>query len=315
VSDPIQFLTQHGYMLVFAFVLADQAGLPVPSLPVVLAAGALAGAGHLNLLAVFGLSAAGAFLSDTFWYELGRYRGGRVLGFLCRLALEPDACVRQTEESFRRHGWRSLLVSKFVPWLNVVASPVAGMMGMSHLRFLFWNGLGAVLWAGTLVGVGFFFRDELGRALTLLALLGKWLLPVGLGLLAAFLAAKYIRRKRILRRLRLARITADELKQRLEAGEQLVVVDLRNAREFQQSPQTIPGAMRLAPSEIVRRHAEIPADRDVVLYCTCPDEASSAQVALQLMRHGIQRVRPLAGGLAAWSEKGLPLSPLVIGAG
>jgi membrane protein DedA with SNARE-associated domain/rhodanese-related sulfurtransferase len=315
VNDPIQFLTQHGYTLVFAFVLADQAGLPVPSLPVVLAAGALAGVGHLNVGVVLALTAAGAFLSDTLWYELGRYRGGRVLGFLCRLSLEPDVCVRQTEESFRRHGWRSLLVSKFVPWLNVVASPVAGMMGMSRLQFLLWNGLGAALWAGTLVGFGFLFRDELGRAFVLLALLGKWLLPAGLALLAAFLAAKYIRRRRILRRLRLARITADELKLRMEAGEQLVVVDLRNAREFQQNPQTIPGALKLAPSDIVRRHAEIPPDRDVVLYCTCPDEASSAQVALRLMRHGIQRVRPLAGGLDAWSEKGLPLSPLAIGAG
>lgn len=297
-------------MLVFVFVLADQAGLPLPSLPVVLAAGALAGAGHLNLLAVFGLSAAGAFLSDTFWYELGRYRGGRVLGFLCRLSLEPDVCVRQTEESFRRHGWRSLLVAKFVPWLNVVASPAAGMMGMSRLRFLFWNGLGAALWAGTLVGVGFFFRDELGRALTLLALPGRWLLPVAFALPGVFLAAKYIRRTRVMRRLHLARITTDELRQRLEAGERMVIVDLRHARDFQENPLTIPGAIRLAPSEIARRHAEIPLDREVVLCCTCPDEGSSAQVALRLMRHGIQRVRPLAGGFEAWSKRGLPLSPL-----
>jgi len=115
VSDPLQFLTAHGYTLVFVFVLADQAGLPMPSLPVVLAAGALAGDGHLNLLVVLGLSAAGAFLSDTLWYELGRYRGGRVLGVICRLSFEPEVCVRQTQESFRQHGWRSLLVAKFVP--------------------------------------------------------------------------------------------------------------------------------------------------------------------------------------------------------
>jgi membrane protein DedA with SNARE-associated domain/rhodanese-related sulfurtransferase len=313
VNDPIQFLTEHGYTVLFTLVLADQLGLPVPSFPVLVAAGAMAGAGHFSLPAILLIAAAGAFLSDTLWYELGRYRGGRVLGFLCRLSLEPEVCVRQTEESFRRHGWRSLLVAKFVPWLNVVASPVAGMMGMSRLRFLFWNGLGAALWAGTLAGAGFLFRDELGRAFALLALPGKWLLPAGLALLVAFVIAKYVRRKRILRRLRLARITTHELKQRLEAGEELVIVDLRNARDFQENPRTIPGAIRLAPSELVRRHGEIPRGSEVVLYCTCPDEASSAQVALRLMRHGIQRVRPLAGGLGAWSKQGESLSPLALG--
>mgnify|MGYP005844212139 FL=1 len=214
MSDPLQFLIEHGYSLVFVFVLTDQAGLPVPSLPMLLAAGALVGAGHLNLLVVLGLSAAAAFLSDTLWYELGRYRGGQVLGLLCRLSLEPDVCVRHTEESFRRHGWRSLLVAKFVPWLNVVTSSMAGMVGMSRLRFMLWNWLGAVLWAGTLIGLGLIFRDEVGWVLSLLALPGKWLLPGVFTLLGVFLVAKYLRRRRVMRRLRLARITTDEPRQR-----------------------------------------------------------------------------------------------------
>lgn len=215
-----------------------------------------------------------------------------MLGFLCRLSLKPDVCVRQTEESFRRHGWRSLLVAKFVPWLNVVASPVAGMVGMSRLRFMLWNGLGAVLWAGTLISLGLIFRDEVGRVLSLLAFPGKWLLPGAFTLLGVLRVAKYLRRRRVMRRLRLARITTDELRQKMETGEPMVIVDLRRARDFQENPRAIPGAIRRAPSEIARRFAEIPLDREVILYCTYPDEGLSAQVALRLKRHGIQRVRP-----------------------
>jgi len=258
VNEPIQFLTDHAYPILFALVLADQMGLPLPSFPALLAAGALARAGRLNFLLVLLLAAAGAFLSDAIWYELGRCRGGRVLNFVCRVSLEPEACVRQTQDSFRRHGWRTLLVSKFVPWLNVVASPMAGMIAMPRWQFILLNGLGAALWAGALVGLGFLFRSELGRAVSLVALPGKWLTPVVVGLLLVFVGVKYIRRRRILRLLRLARITPDELMHRLEGGEPLVIVDLRHDREVQENPQTIPGAIRVAPSELERRHVQIP---------------------------------------------------------
>lgn len=300
MTDPIQFLTEHGYTVVFVLVLADQIGVPVPSFPVVLAAGAMAGAGHLHPLLVLALASAGAFLSDAIWYELGRYRGARVLRLLCRLSLEPDVCVRMTEASFHRHGWRSLLVSKFVPWLNVVASPVAGMIGMARLTFWFWNGLGAVLWAGVLVGGGYLLRDELERTRAFLALPGQWLFAGAFALLASYLAVKYFRRRRMIRQLRIPRITPQELKRRIEEGETLAIIDLRSDREFGDCPQTLPGAVRLVPSQVARRHGEIPADRELVLYCGCPDEGSSAQSALRLLRSGRLRVRPLAGGLDGW---------------
>lgn len=300
MNDPISFLTEHGYTVVFVLVLADQIGLPVPSFPVVLAAGAMAGAGHLHPLLVLALASAGAFLSDAIWYELGRYRGARVLRLLCRLSLEPDVCVRMTEASFQRHGWRSLLVSKFVPWLNVVASPVAGMIGMARSTFWFWNGLGAVLWAGALVGGGYLLRDELERARALLALPGQRLFAGAFALLALYLAVKYLRRQRMLRQRRIPRITPQELKRRIEEGETLTIIDLRHDREYRDYPQTIPGAIRLAPSQVARRHGEIPTGREIVLYCGCPDEGSSAQVALRLMRLGRQCVRPLVGGLDGW---------------
>ncbi|MBI4622842.1 MAG: VTT domain-containing protein [Verrucomicrobia bacterium] len=310
MNNPGQFLTEYAYLVLFALVMADQMGLPLPSFPALLTAGAMAGVGRLDFLSVFLLATAGAFLSDTIWYEIGRYRGRKVLQFVCRMSLEPDICVGQTEDSFRRHGRRTLLVSKFIPWLNVVASPMAGVLGLPRLQFILLNGLGAALWAAALLGLGHLFRTELARAISLVALPGKWLAPIMVGLLVLFVAVKYFRRRHILRLFRMARITPDELQQRMEAGEAMVIVDLRHSRDFERNPQTILGAIRLAPSEIASRHAEIPVDREVILYCTCPNEASSARVALRLKRHGIQRVRPLVGGFEVWSRLGFPLSPV-----
>ena len=118
MNEAVEFLIQHGYILLFAWVLIEQIGLPVPAVPLLIAAGALAGSGKINLASAMGSAIIAALLADVFWYHVGRYRGGRVLKLLCRISLEPDSCVRWTEDVFARHGAHSLLIAEFVPGLN-----------------------------------------------------------------------------------------------------------------------------------------------------------------------------------------------------
>ena len=268
MNETLGFLLRHGYSVLFVWVLAEQLGLPVPSVPLLLAAGALAGRGHLNLSLVAALPILAALMSDALWYQLGRRRGVKVLQFLCRISLEPDSCVRRTEDVFARHGARSLLVAKFVPGLNTAAPPLAGVFRMRLGRFLFFDALGVMVWVGAFVGLGYVFSDQLERVADHALRLGTGLLVLLLGALASYIGWKYLRRRQFMRELRIARITPEELKRKLDAGEDVVVVDLRHSYDFEAEPATIPGAYRMEASELDQMSEQIPRDRDVVLYCT-----------------------------------------------
>ena len=268
MNETLSFLMRQGYTVLFVWVFAEQIGLPLPAVPILIAAGALAGGGHINLFMAAGVAIFAALLSDGVWYELGRRRGVKVLQFLCRISLEPDSCVRRTENAFTRHGAKSLLVAKFIPGFSTAAPPLAGVFQMRATRFLFWDALGSLLWAGGFIGLGFVFSSQLdavtGRALSL----GSWLFGILFGALAAYIAWKYIHRQRLMRQLRIARITPEELKQKIDASEEVVVVDLRHSMDFEADPETIPGAHRMEASELEEALHLIPRDRDVVLYCT-----------------------------------------------
>ena len=261
-------MLRHGYAVLFAWVFAEQIGLPIPAIPILLAMGALAGSGRFSLPSALLVGVVASLASDIIWYELGRHRGHSVLNLLCRISLEPDSCVRRTENIYARHGARALLFAKFLPGLNTVAPPLAGMFRMRLGRFLLCDGAGALLWVGTFTGAGYLFSEQLERIATLALHLGTWLLVLLLGGLAAYIAWKYIQRRRFLRQLHIARITPEELKQKLEAGEEIVVVDLRHSLEFEGDTVKLPGALHLLPDELEHRHQEIPRDRDIVLYCT-----------------------------------------------
>lgn len=268
MNETIQFLTRHGYAVLLLWVFAEQFGLPVPSLPILLAAGALAGAGQLNYAAVVALAVAAAVSSDLIWYNIGRRRGIRVLQLLCRISLEPDSCVRNTEDVFAKHGVRSLLVAKFIPGLNTAAPPLAGVVGMVFGRFLLFDALGAILWAASISGLGYYFTGQLERVAAQAERLGIGLLLLLLGGLAGFITWKYAKRQRFLRELRLARITPEELQARIRAGEEVVIVDLRQSLSFAADPEIIPGAQHIDPKELEQHHDLIPRDREVILYCT-----------------------------------------------
>src|SRR5579864_1192987 len=259
----IRFLLHHGYSVLFVWVLLEQGGLPIPSIPLLLAAGALAGTGHMSLALAFLLPVVAATIGDIGWYEFGRRRGGKVLNLICRISLEPDSCARRTEDVYARYGAKSLLFAKFVPGLATVAPPLAGVFGMRWPRFLLYDLLGSAIWSGLLVGLGYVFSTQLEEITNYILRLGELLIVLLVGGLAAYILRKYYQRQKFLRALRVARITPEELKAKLDAGEQVQIVDLRHSIEFEAEPLTLPGALRLDPKELEARQQEIPRDRDV----------------------------------------------------
>jgi len=264
----LEFLLHHGYVVLLGWVFAEQIGLPIPSMPLLLAAGALAGTGHLSFFASLFYVMFAAVTADSIWYQLGRRKGIKILQLLCKISLEPDSCVRRTEGVFSKQGARSLLLAKFLPGLGTVAAPLAGIFHMRARRFLLFDAMGSLLWAGTFLGLGYVFSGELDWVAEHLASLGGWLLVLLLGALASYIGYKYAARQRFLRELRISRITVDELKEKIDAGEELVIVDLRHSMDFEAEPETIPGAFRMDSRELEEKNDRLPRDREVILYCT-----------------------------------------------
>lgn len=304
-----QFFIHHGMALVFAAVFLEQMGLPFPAVPWLLAAGALSAAGKFSLLAGIGVTIIACLAGDGFWFYLGRYRGNQVLGLLCRLSLEPDSCIRRTQNVFTRYGLRGLLVAKFVPGLGTVAPPLAGMYGIGVGRFLFVDAVGSLLYGACFLGFGYFFRNQIEQIVAAMARIGGSAMSLLVGLAALWVAYKYVQRQRLLRKLRMARITVDELRRKLDAGEDMVILDLRSSAALEQDPSLIRGAIHLSLDDLEQRQHEIPRDREVIVYCSCPNEVTSARVALRLHRKGFTRIRPLLGGIDAWREQNYPMEP------
>lgn len=311
MNETPDLLVRHGITILFAAVFIEQIGIPLPAAPWLLAAGALAGAGKMNWLLALGAAASSSLLADLIWFYLGRNFGNRVLGFLCRISLEPDSCARRTQNLFVRHGMRGLVVAKFIPGLSTLAPPLAGSTGVTVPRFLFFDGLSSVLHGGCFILVGVLFSQQLEQVINAIDGLGRSAFGVLAGLVALYIAYRYFQRHRLLRELRIARITVDELHQKQEAGENPIILDLRPRIELEQNPSLIRGALHMSMEEVERRQHEIPRDRDVILYCSCPNEVSSARAALALRRNGILRVRPLLGGIDAWRERNYPTEPRV----
>lgn len=261
-------LIEHGYLILFIWVLLDQAGMPLPSAPLLLAAGALAGMGELNIAWVLLVAAAAALPGHLLLYEVGRRRGGGVLNLVCRVSLEPDSCVRRTEQLFARHGARAILLARLVPALETVAPALAGVFRMRFAHFLFYSISGTLVWSFLFIALGFAFDQQLAWLSRVVAQLGDWTFALLAAALVVYLAAKYVRRRRFIRTLEVARITPHELKRKLDAGEEIEIVDLRHAMDFEAQPETIPGANYISVEEIEARHNEIARDKEVVVYCT-----------------------------------------------
>ena len=297
-------LAQYGLAVVALNVLLNQIGLPVPVIPTLVLAGALGANGQVPLAAIFLAAVLACLLADCSWYWVGQKYGIRVLKTLCRISLEPDSCVAQTQSQFDRWGVNSLVIAKFVPGLATIAPPLAGAMRIGWLRFVGLSLLAATLWVGAALVAGMLFKTQIARLLIRMDQIGSMAFGIALVLLSAYVGYKWWERRRFYKMLRMARISVAELNQLIQEGAQPLIIDVRSASARALEPRWIPGALHISLPDVDVHLKELPRDRDIILYCTCPSEASAASVAKILMNHGFKRVRPLHGGLDAWLAAG-----------
>ncbi|MGP8260496.1 MAG: VTT domain-containing protein [Acidobacteriaceae bacterium] len=308
----IGFFVGHAYAILFLWVLVEQLGLPAPSVPLLLATGTLSAAHRVNAGSAVLAVLAACLISDSAWFALGWNFGSRVVHLLCKMSLEATACVARTEGYLARRGPVTLLFAKFVPGLSTVAAPIAGQTGMSYPRFLLFDLLGTLIWSLSFLLAGRFFGDVALRSQGLFAFLSHFAAVVFVLLVAGFILWRVVKQRRFLAQVRELRLEPGELKAMLDEAAlggtlQPYIVDLRHPLDYLPDPRVLPGAVRIGPSEVARHAEQIPRDRDIILYCTCPSEETSAKVALQLHRLGITRVRPLRGGFDGWKQAGYPL--------
>ena len=304
MNQLIMLLQQYGLGLVFANVLALQAGLPVPAYPVLIVAGAYAAMGGSPLWELVAVAVAAALVADTGWYIAGRRFGMHILGTLCRVSLSPDNCVRQTESIFQRFGPSSMLFAKFVPGFASVATALAGALRFSYWKFVLFDAGGAALWSGVAIGIGYVFRDAIDEVMKKLAALGKYGLMLVIAGFVAWILAKWWRRYLFIKQLRMDRVSVDELRELLEKKQVQALVDVRSAIT-QAATGRIPGARAIDMQRIAEGFDGVAVDGEVIVYCACPNEATAVKVAQQLKKLGYKRIRPLQGGIDAWIEAGL----------
>jgi membrane protein DedA with SNARE-associated domain/rhodanese-related sulfurtransferase len=307
MNETLAFLVRNGAIVVFAAVFAEQIGVPLPAAPWLLAAGALVAAGKMNLFIVLGGAIFASLVADMTWFYLGRHYGQQILSLLCRISLERDSCVRRTNNLFTRYGMRGIVAAKFIPGFSTVVPPLAGSSGISVFRFMLCDALGAFLHEGCFIFVGALFSHQLVEIINAMAGLGRGALMVVLGLAVFYIGYKYFQRHKLIGELRIARITVDELYKKQQARERLIVLDLRSITEIGKNPSVIRGALQMNMDQVRLREKEFPRDCEIVLYCSCPNEVSSARVALQLQRKGLSHVRPLLGGIDAWRQRNFPM--------
>jgi membrane protein DedA with SNARE-associated domain/rhodanese-related sulfurtransferase len=303
VSHLIELLQQYGLGFVFLNVLALQAGLPLPAYPTLIVAGALAAAGGTPVYQLVGVGVAGALIADTGWYTAGRRFGMRILGLLCRVSMSPDTCVRQTESIFQRFGPSSMLFAKFVPGFASVATALAGAIRLNYFKFVAFDAVGAALWVGVGVGLGYLFRDAIGELMAKLSSLGKYGVMLVVAGFALWILVKWYRRHLFIKQLRMDRVTVDELRNLLDEKKVQALVDVRSALT-QAATGRIPGARAIDMKKIDEGFEGVPVEGEVIVYCACPNEATAVKVAQRLRKAGFKRIRPLLGGIDAWIEAG-----------
>ena len=303
----LDFFLKYGYWILFLWVMTEQLGVPIPSVPVMLTAGTLTATHKMNLPLVLIAILLGSLVSDSLWYIMGKRYGGAVVKLLCRLSMESSTCVRRTENYFTKRGPAALLLAKFIPGLGSVAAPIAGQTSMPYSSFVIFDTIGILIWALTFTLGGRFFGDFLKRHPEVFSWVAHFAVLLFALLLMGFLFYRFLRQRAFLREIRTARVPPQELKEMLDRGQEVYIVDLRHPLDYLPDPRTLPGAVLLTPDKLVLQSDDIPRDRDVVLFCTCPSEATAAKMALTIRKLGVYRVRPLLGGFDEWKRLGFPL--------
>jgi membrane protein DedA with SNARE-associated domain/rhodanese-related sulfurtransferase len=301
------FFIRYGYLLVFVWVLTEQMGIPVPSTPLLIMAGTLTAMHRIHLVPVLLAALAGSLIADSVWYALGKKYGSAVVRLVCKLSLESTACVRKTELYFTRRGAAALLLAKFIPGLGSVAAPIAGQIGMDYMKFVIFDAGGILLWAVSVTLGGRFFGDVLKRNPQAYSTAAHFVGVIFVLLLAGFITWRMLQRRAFLRSVRMSRVEPEDVKKMMDRGEPVFIVDLRHPLDYLPDPRTLPGALTLTPDKLMEQSERIPRDQEIVLFCTCPSEATAARTALTLRKMGIRHVRPLRGGYDEWKRLGYPL--------
>jgi membrane protein DedA with SNARE-associated domain/rhodanese-related sulfurtransferase len=308
----LAFFVHYAYAILFLWVLVEQMGVPIPSIPVLLTAGTLSATNRVSApMSLFAVLVA-CLIADSMWYLLGQRYGNSVLKLLCRLSFEADTCVTKTSGYFHRRGALTLLFAKFVPGLSTVAAPIAGQTGMPYARFAVYDMVGSAIWALAYLLAGRFFGDLALRSERFFSILGHFAVAIFALMVLGLMFYRVWKQRRFLMSVRELRLEPAELFDMIETASRQgnippFIVDLRHPLDYLPDPRVLPGSVRVSPSDLTTHQSILPRDRDVILYCTCPSEETSAKVALQLHRFGISRVRPLRGGFEGWRDAGLPL--------
>jgi membrane protein DedA with SNARE-associated domain/rhodanese-related sulfurtransferase len=308
MQELLSLASERGVAVVFFATLAARLGAPIPASAVLVVAGGLAAMGQISLWATVAGALLGNVMGDAAWFYAGRRFGHRMMRLLCKVSLSPDTCVRQSESLITRWGGTSLIAAKFVPGVSVVAPPMAGALHMSTARFVGFDTLGALIWSAAFLIPGWIFSTQIQAVLDALADAGAAALLVLLVAVVAGIALRYWRRRAMLMAVDIPRVTVDELHELMASEAPPVVIDVRSAAGTEIEPRRIPGAIVVHLQDMKKNRGipDLPADRDVILYCNCPNEVSAALGARLLAAQGVRQPRPLAGGLEAWLASGRP---------
>jgi membrane protein DedA with SNARE-associated domain/rhodanese-related sulfurtransferase len=294
---------EHGYAILFVLVFLEAVGAPVPAAPGLILAGGAAARGAMSLSVCAGTALSAMMLGDALMYTLGRITGWWLLRLLCRISLNPEACILQSADSFYRRGRVLLVVAKFIPGINTMAPPLAGSMSMPPAQFLGLDFLGACLYAAAWIGSGFVFSDVLSSLTSGYSAVGSvfgWIVVAAIAIWVANRIRVWVKA----RRSRPVRMIQPEELARL--GETVRIFDVRSHGYYEEGTMRIRGSIRLDPNSLTHEAGGLANDRPIVVYCTCIRESTSALVARVLEDKGMN-VRVLEGGLRAWKKAGLPI--------
>jgi membrane protein DedA with SNARE-associated domain len=268
MHEIIQNLIHHGYILLFIWMFSERLGIPIPATLPLIAAGILAEMEYMQFAYALAIAFAAVMLADFAWFFFSRIRGLEVLSFLCRISLEPDACVRKTQNLFAKHGPASLLFTKFIPGLSNLAVPLVGIVRLELRTFILFDSIGSLFWVGFFMGAGYLFSREIQLEMIVLPDWGQGSVFIAVLLLVAlYIAWKYLRRGHLLKELSSNRMTPEELKGKIDAGDEITILDVRHPLEFEADPHVIPGA-RYFPLENLERFSAVPLDMAIVTYCS-----------------------------------------------
>jgi membrane protein DedA with SNARE-associated domain/rhodanese-related sulfurtransferase len=307
MSHLTDLLVTYGVFVVFVSVLLDEGGTPIPSLPVLLLAGAAVSSHRLSLSAVLTSAVGASIVADTAWFYAGRHYGRRVLSLLCRISLAPDSCVRQVETTFNKVGPLSLLFIRFIPGLTNITIAMAGITRVRWAAFSALNLTGATFYASLVVFVGVIFHHAIDDVVSTLNALGEIGGLIALVAIAAYLAVKAWERAAFARQLKMDRISVEELAALMLADPVPVILDVRTP-EARARDGVIPGALSAHPSDMHPSLSGLNKESEIVIYCACPNEASAAVAASHLKKAGFRKIRPLRGGIDAWLKAGHQLA-------